>query len=126
VIVAEALAGGVTVAGLTVQTGVSVNVVGVTWQLRSTVPVKPGSVPIVMFEDDVPPGATASGDSGAACKVKFWADANDGKVRNAANRHKAPTRACAVRRRILDFDGKDFDGTDCIDSDFTMSRFRFN
>jgi hypothetical protein len=89
VIVAEALAGGVTVVGLTVQTGGSVvTCVDVTWQARSTVPLKPLTVPIVMFEDDVPPGATASGENGAACRVTFWANAADGKIRRAAHRHR--------------------------------------
>ena len=116
VIVAEALAGGVTVVGLTVQTGVSVVVcVDDTWQLRSTVPVKPLTEPTVMFVDDVPPGPTASGESGAACRVKFWATANEGKIRNAANRHKTESLACRERILNLDLD----------DSDFNMSRFRF-
>ncbi len=71
VMVAVAPAGGVTVVGLTAQTGV--DVVGwfdETWQVRSTVPLKPLIAPIVMFEEEVPPGATASGENGAACKVK--------------------------------------------------------
>jgi len=73
--VAEALAGGATVAGLTVQTGVSVVACDeVTWQVRSTVPLKPLTVPTEMFVDDVPPGATASGDREAACRVKHGDD----------------------------------------------------
>jgi len=71
VMVAEALAGGVTVVGLTVQTGVSVVTCDeVTWQVRSTVPVNPLTVPTEMFVDEVPPGSTASGDREAACRVK--------------------------------------------------------
>jgi hypothetical protein len=115
VMVAEALAGGVTLAGLTMQLGGSTVpwVVDVTWQPRSTVPLKPLSVPIVMFEDDVPVGGTASGDKGAACRVN-WAEADEGKTNNAANRHRAATTVCRVGRMNLDFDG-----------DFNMSRFRF-
>ena len=130
-IVAEAFAGGVTVDGLTVQTGVSVKFVGDTWQLRSTVPLKPLTVPTVMFADDVPPGATASGDSEAACRVKFWADAPDDKVSKAAHRHRAAMPQSGIRRMNLDCNGFDFDAFDFNDSDFngldfSMSRFRFN
>jgi len=71
VIVAVAEDGGVTVVGLTVQAGGEVVVCGdETWQVRSTVPVKPMSAPIVMLDEDVPPGATASGENEAACRLK--------------------------------------------------------
>jgi len=148
VIVAEAFAGGATVDGLTVQTGVSVKFVGVTWQPRSTVPLKPLSVPTVMLEEEVPPGAIASGENGVAWRVAFWADAPDDNVK-AAHRHTATMPACRVLSR-LDFEGlnEDFDGlkedvnddqnfdswdfnafdvndSDVNDSDLTMSRFRF-
>ena len=61
-----------TVAGLTVQTGGSVVTCDeVTWQVRSTVPLKPGSVVTVMVEEEVPPGATASGERGEDSRLKF-------------------------------------------------------
>jgi hypothetical protein len=150
VIVAEAFAGGVTVDGLTVQTGVSVKFVGVTWQPRSTVPLKPLRVPTVMLEDEVPPGATASGENGVACSVA-WADAADDKV-NKAPRHRAAIPACRVLSSVdfeglnedanddQNFDSWDFNAFDVNDpgvndpdvndsgindSDLTMSRFRF-
>ena len=74
VIVAEALAGGATVAGLTEQTGGSVivcDVFAVTVQLRSTVPAKPLTVPTVISADDEPSGATAICDKEGACRVKL-------------------------------------------------------
>jgi hypothetical protein len=154
VIVAEALAGGVTVAGLTEQLGGSVIdwIVDVTWQPRLTLPLKPLSVPTVTFEDDVPPGATASGDSVSACSVKVWAAASDGKIRNAANRHKTAVSARPDHAELngldsngldfndwdfnesafndSDFNVSDFDASvlnasDCDDSDFNMSRSKF-
>ena len=71
VTVAVAPAGGVTVVGLTAQAGVDVVAwVDETWQVRATVPLKPLIVPTVMLEEEVPPGATASGENGAACRVK--------------------------------------------------------
>jgi len=96
VIVAEAVTGGVTVAGLTVHVGVSVVVcgsAGVTWQLKSTVLLNPFNVPKVTCAEDVPPGATASSDSGPACSVKLCADAPDGEPRKTPNTHKAETPA---------------------------------
>src|SRR5271169_5583504 len=115
--VAVALAGAVTVAGLTRQTGGEVKFDGDTWQLRATVPLKLLTVPTVILEDDTPPGATASGANGAACRVKFaWAEASDGNVNNAVNRHRA-----GITARIFRLD---WDNLDC-DSDFNMSRFRF-
>jgi hypothetical protein len=68
-----------------------------------------------MFADDVPVGGTASGDRGSAAKVKVWADAGDGKVRNATDRHRNAMPAGMVRRWNLDFKGLDFN----------MSRYRF-
>jgi hypothetical protein len=122
VMVADALAGGVTVAGLTVHTGGSVGdwAEEVTWQVRSTVPVNPGSVVTEMLVDDVPPGATASGESGEAVRLKFWAEAKDGQARRVAKRHRAATPAVRVRRVKLNFDN-----SDCDDSDFHMSRVWF-
>jgi hypothetical protein len=122
VIVAEALAGGVTVAGLTVQLGGSVIdwIVDVTWQPRLTLPLKPLSVPTVTFEDDVPPGATASGESVSACSVKVWAAASDGKIRNAANRHKT---AVSARPDHAELNGLDSNGLDFNDWDFNESAF---
>jgi hypothetical protein len=152
VIVADAMAGGVTEAGLTVQVGVSTvacGCAGVTWQLRSTVPLNPFTVPTVTCADDPPPGATASSDRGPACRVKLCADVHDGKPRKAANRHKAEIPANLFRaylrpamRRVFEKDckkdlaNKDLANKDCNasefcdsdgdDSDLNMSRFRFN
>jgi len=111
VIVADALAGAVTLEGLTVQTGGSTGdcVVDVTVQPRFTVPLKL-SAPTVMFEDDDPPGATASVESGAAARVNVWADADEGKARKTANRHKIAIPAGVLRNMSIDFDGSDFDG----------------
>jgi hypothetical protein len=70
VTVAVALAGTVTDAGLTAHVGVSVVCCAdVTWQLRLTVPLNPLTDPIWMIEEDVPPGATASGLNDAAWRV---------------------------------------------------------
>jgi len=90
VMVADAMAGAVTLVGLTVQRGMStiVCVVDVTVQARSTVPVNPLSEPTVMLDEDVPPGDTALGERGSATMVKVWAEA-DGKARRAAKRHRA-------------------------------------
>ena len=133
VIVTVALAGGVTVVGLTVQTGVDVVVcVDNTSQVRSTVPLKPLTVPIVMFEDDVPPGGTASGENGSACRVKSCADADT--LKTAITRHKRDPAARAARVAgpnfelnldKLNFDELNFDSSDCNDLDFDMSRFEF-
>ena len=120
-IVAEALAGGVTVAGLTAQTGVDVVACDEdAWHVRSTVPLKPLIVPIVMFEDEVPPGATASGENGVACRVKSCADACDVRVAKAAMQHRTASRACPVRKQSQNFDKLDFD-----DSYLNMSRLGF-
>jgi hypothetical protein len=101
VIVADALAGAVTVVGLTEQTGGSTRLwlVEVTTQLRVTVPVKSSTDPTVMIEDAVPPGATASGEKDAACKLKFCAAAAAGRITitRAAHSHRAATPACPVR-----------------------------
>ena len=82
---AEALPGTVTVAGLTRQLGGSVTpVVGVTWQVRSTVPLNRVVVPTVMMEAEVPPWDTAGGENDDACRVKVpWAKAADGKASKA-------------------------------------------
>lgn len=74
VIVAEALAGGATVAGLTAQTGASVAVcpdVVATEQLSVTSPANPLTVPTVIFADEVPPGAIATSDREGADRVKL-------------------------------------------------------
>lgn len=151
-IVTEALAGGVTVAGLTAQVGVSVIVcgcAGATWQLKSTVLLNPFTVPTATCADDVPPGATASSDSGPACSVKLCAPAHEGKARKTPNRHRAETPAYVLENLDFnkrdrngpdfnekdlnkkDFANKDFNASnfcdsDGDDSDFNMSGFRFN
>jgi hypothetical protein len=126
VIVTAAFAGGVTVFGLTAHVGVEVVIcVDETWQVKSTVPLKPLTVPIVMLEEDVPPGATASGENGAACRVKSaWAAAGESKVRNAVVTHKAASAACPARIFSLGFDNLNFDNLDFDKSDFNMCRFK--
>ena len=120
--VADALAGGVTVAGLTVHTGGSTVdcADGVTWQVKSTVPVNPGSVVTEIVVDEVPPGATASGESGEASRLKFCADADDNSVRETATKHSATRLACRARKNRMKLS---FDNPGCDDSDFNMSRF---
>jgi hypothetical protein len=115
VIVAEAITGGVTVAGLTEQVGVSVvdcGSAGVTSQLRSTVPLNPFTVPTVTCADDVPPGATAFSESGPADSVKLCAAAHDGRARSIPSRHKAGIPADRLQAAKLDFDKLDFDKRD--------------
>lgn len=131
VIVADALAGAVTVVGLTEQTGGSIRfwLVEVTTQLRVTVPVKSSTDPTVIFEDAVPPGATASGENAAACRLKFCAAAPAGRIRitRAAHSHRAATPECRVRSadfaelnlRVRDL-VRNFDGLE-----LNMSRFGF-
>ena len=134
VIVAEALAGAFTVAGLTVQAGGSVKVEGITWQLRLTVPVKPPTDPTVTIADEVPSGGTATGENAVASRVKLCAVAAVGRLKSAANRQRAARLLRAPRRVNAGFDGWDCDGSDFIPdvvrdfevSDFNMSRFRFN
>lgn len=121
VIVAEALAGGVTVVGLMAQVGVEVVACGaVTWQVKSTVPANPLTVPTVMLEDVVPPGATAAGANGAACRVKSaWAEAEEIKVREAAVVQRIAKAARVARIFNLGF--VRFNGDD---SNFNMSKFQ--
>jgi hypothetical protein len=104
--------------------------------------LNPFTVPTATCADDVPPGATASSDSGPACSVKLCAPARDGKARKTANRHKAETPAYVLEnldfnKRDLntpdfnadfakDFNASDFCDSDGDDSDFNMSGFRFN
>jgi hypothetical protein len=117
--VAVAPDGGVTVDGLTAQAGGEVVVCEEeTWQVRSTVPVKPMSAPTEMFDEDVPPGATASGENGAACRLKSCADAGERNVKNVVNPHKTNIVARPVRIFKLVFDNWDFNW------DFNMSRFK--
>jgi hypothetical protein len=126
VIVAEAITGGVTVAGLTEQVGVSVvdcGSAGVTWQLRSTVPLNPFTVPTVTCADDVPPGATAFSESGPADSVKLCADAHDGSARSTPSRHKAEIPADPLLATKLDFDQPGFDQRDRNNLAFNKSGF---
>jgi len=68
--VAVALAGAVTDAGLIVHTGGSIVACDeVTWQLKLTVPENPLTDPTWMVDAEVPPGATASGENEDACSV---------------------------------------------------------
>jgi hypothetical protein len=112
------------------QAGGSEKVVGVTWQLRLTVPVKP---PTVTMADEVPSGGTATGENAEASTVRVCADAETGKLKSAASRQRTATLACAPGRMNAGFDGWDGDGSDFISgvvcdfevSDFNMSRFWF-
>ena len=119
VTVATALAGGVTVAGLTAHAGGEVVVCAEeTWQASATVPVKPLRVPIVILEEAVPPGASASGENEAACRVKSaWADADDTLIRAASMQNIEKPASVA---RIFNLDFNDLNGDE---SDFNMSRF---
>jgi hypothetical protein len=137
VIVAEALEGAFTVAGLTEHAGGSVKVVGMTWQLKLTVPVNPLTDPTVTVADEVPSGGTATGENVEASRVKLWADAEIGRLNSAANRQRA---ARVARPLWMNFsgDGWDCDGAGWVSdiawgavleyeaSDFNMSRVRFN
>ena len=106
VTVATAPAGGVTVCAEE------------TWQVSATVPVKPLTVPIVILEEAVPPGASASGENEAACRVKSaWADADDTLIR-AASMQNIERPASVARIFNLDFNDLNSD-----ESDFNMSRF---
>ena len=124
--VTAAFAGGETVIGLTAHVGGEVVLwVDETWQVRSTVPLKPLTVPTVMLEEDVPPGATAFGENGAACRVKSaWAEAEESNVRNTVVTHKTPSAACPGRIFSLGFDQLEFDNLNFVESDFNMSRFK--
>lgn len=119
VTVATASAGGVTVAGLTAHAGGEVVVCAEeTWQVSATVPVKPLTVPIVILEEAVPPGASASGENEAACRVKSaWADADDTLIRAASMQNIEMPASVA---RIFNLDFNDLNGDE---SDFNMSRF---
>ncbi len=90
---------------------------GATWQVRSTVLLKPLTVPTVMFAEDVPPGSTATSDSEGACSVKVCADAGAGKVRKTASRHKAQIPARPARTIRLDPNDLNLVGLDGSDLD---------
>jgi hypothetical protein len=132
VIVTEAVVGGVTVAGLTEQTGGSAKSVGDTWQLKSTVPAKPFTDPIVTLAAEVPSGPMATGENEVADKVKLpWAEAAVARIKSAAKRERAATPARMLPRTTLDVESLDgngvgIDASDIDGSDFNMSKFRFN
>jgi hypothetical protein len=70
VTVAVAPALGVTVDGLTAHTGGEVvTCAEVTWHDKATDPLNPFTDPTVIAEEEVPPGASASGLKGAATRV---------------------------------------------------------
>jgi len=74
----------------------------------------------VRLEEAVPPGATASGENEAACRVKSawaWADADDRLIR-AASMQNIEMPASVARIFNLDFNLLNGD-----ESDFNMSRF---
>jgi hypothetical protein len=133
VIVAEALEGAFTVAGLTVHAGGSVKVVGMTWQLRLTVPVNPLTDPTVTVADEVPSGGIATGENSDACRVKVCADAEIGRLNSAANRQRAARPARVPRRMnvcgaVADAISDVVSNCEVSDfevSDFNMSRVRF-
>lgn len=123
VMVTAAFAGGVTVFGLTAQVGGEVVVcVDETWQVRSTVPLKPLTVPTVTLEEEVPPGATAAGENADACKVKSWAEAKESIVKSATVRHKQRNKAFWTG--IFTSDKLALDNLDFVGSEFNMSRFK--
>ena len=108
VTVAVAVAGTVTDDGLTVQTGVSVVCCDdVTWQLRLTVPVNPLTDPTWIEEEDVPPGAIASGLNDAACRVNSdvpcWACAIQTERQANANAAAIRQTDILIRCELLDF-----------------------
>ena len=73
-----------------------------------------------MLENEVPPGATASGENGVACRVKSpWAEAEEIKMREAVIAQKIAQAARTAR----DFNSGfvRFNGDD---SNFNMSRFQ--
>ena len=72
-------------------------------------PLKPLTVPMVMVDDVVPPGPTASGLKGAACSVTFCADAATVSASKATNRNKAVMPVGMIR---LDFENSNCDGLD--------------
>jgi hypothetical protein len=61
--VSDGAAGGVTDDGLTAQVGIPVLCAGVSWHVRSTVPVNPFSVPTEIVEVEEIPGTTDEGFS---------------------------------------------------------------
>ncbi len=147
VMVAEALVGGVTVAGLTEQTGGSARFVGDTAQLKLTDPVKPFTEPIVMLAAEVPSGPMATGEKEVADRVKLpWAEAAVARVKSATRRQTAATAARMLPDTMQDFerldgsgagmdasgaeasgaDASDNGASDINDSDFNISKFRFN
>jgi len=108
VIVAVAVAGTVTDCGLTVHTGVSVVCCDdVTWQLRLTVPLNPLTDPTWIVEDDVPPGAMASGLNDEACRVNSdvpcWACANETDRQATASAAAIRQADIPARRPLIDF-----------------------
>ena len=126
VTVNAAFAGGETVIGLTAHVGGEFVVwVEETWQVKLTVPLKPLTVPTVMLEEDVPPGATAFGENVAACRVKSaWAEAEQSNVRNAVVTHKTASAAYPGRIFSLGSDQLDFDNLNFVESAFNMNRFK--
>lgn len=76
-----------------------------------------------MLEEDVPPGATASGEKGAACRVKSWAEAEESKIRNAVVTHKIVCAAWRERVFRLGFDKLDFDKMGLENPDFEIQNF---
>jgi len=117
VIVAVALAGGVTDAGLTVHVGPFVVTSGdVAWQLNATVPLNPPTAPIWRIDDDVPLGAIASGLNAVAVNVNSlvpWAEATGTTAHAASRLNTAIPKIRFVFNLDLDH------------SDFNMRRFRF-
>ena len=119
VMVAVAVAGGVTVVGLTVHTGVEVvGCVEVIWQPRVTVPLKlfTGSTRIDVAE--VPPGAMATGSSAVVVSVNSLVPcsrAAGATARDATRTHNAATAATPFHIFNLDRDPS---------KKFTMSRFK--
>jgi hypothetical protein len=117
VMVAVAVAGGFTVAGLTVQVGGEVVTwFEVTWQLRATVPPKPPTGPTLMLVDDVPRGGMACGSSEVVFRVNSvvpCAAAAGAKRTDPTSRHNA--KMAAIESFTLNAESWDF----------TMRRFQY-
>lgn len=119
VTVAVAVAGTVTDAGLTVHVGATVAPPdGLAVQPSVTaVPVIP--FPIVIAEEAVPPGGTASGENDPACSVKSCATAAEGSMPVNASAAASKQRAPITRTAAADLN------LDSHHSDLNMNEFWF-
>lgn len=105
-------------AGLTRHVGSSaggIETEAVTVHPSVTLPVYPLGVTTVMFEEDVPPAAVASGEKAVAVKVKSTEADAAGTTSRLASRHNTGRPPRLVHKFHLD----------STNSDFNMSRVRF-